>query len=196
DQDHIQAGREGAGSTAWQTNGLTGRMPVQMNWMTLLQNVIAGAVVSWPSPGACLRKKQSRHQPGNSAAWDRRRVRTNEHCRSRPVRAVEEGRGPPRLCRRLQLPERPLRGEPGTRGVREAAEAAGHHPPRQRHPAGLPARPAAAVGPGRAERPEKVLAGQKLSPVLVAEGDIADGYHRVSLAYCLDPYADVPLKLG
>ena len=40
------------------------------------------------------------------------------------------------------------------------------------------------------------LAGQKLSPVLVAEGDIADGYHRVSLAYCLDPYADVPLKLG
>jgi hypothetical protein len=41
-----------------------------------------------------------------------------------------------------------------------------------------------------------VLAGQKLSPVLVAEGDIADGYHRVSLAYCLDPYADVPLKLG
>ena len=43
---------------------------------------------------------------------------------------------------------------------------------------------------------KKVLAGQKLSPVLVAEGDIADGYHRVSLAYALDPYADVPLKLG
>jgi hypothetical protein len=31
--------------------------------------------------------------------------------------------------------------------------------------------------------------------VLVAEGDIADGYHRVSLAYALDPYTDVPLKL-
>ena len=43
---------------------------------------------------------------------------------------------------------------------------------------------------------QKVLAGEKLSPVLVAEGDIADGYHRVSLAYALDPYADVPLKLG
>jgi hypothetical protein len=43
---------------------------------------------------------------------------------------------------------------------------------------------------------QKVLAGERLSPVLVAEGDIADGYHRVSLAYALDPYADVPLKLG
>jgi len=30
----------------------------------------------------------------------------------------------------------------------------------------------------------------------VNEGDIADGYHRVSLAYALNPYADVPLKLG
>jgi hypothetical protein len=26
--------------------------------------------------------------------------------------------------------------------------------------------------------------------------DFADGYHRVSLAYALDPYADVPLKLA
>ena len=43
---------------------------------------------------------------------------------------------------------------------------------------------------------KKVLSGQKLSPILVAEGDIADGYHRLSLAYALDPYADVPLKLG
>jgi hypothetical protein len=43
---------------------------------------------------------------------------------------------------------------------------------------------------------KKVLAGEKLSPVLVADGDIADGYHRVSLAYALDPYMDVPLKLG
>jgi hypothetical protein len=43
---------------------------------------------------------------------------------------------------------------------------------------------------------KKVLGGERLSPVLVAEGDIADGYHRVSLAYALDPYATVPLKLG
>jgi hypothetical protein len=43
---------------------------------------------------------------------------------------------------------------------------------------------------------KKVLGGQKLSPILVAEADIADGYHRLSLAYALDPYATVPLKLG
>ena len=50
--------------------------------------------------------------------------------------------------------------------------------------------------PGVLKDLKKVLAGEKLSPVLVAEGDIADGYHRVSLAYALDPYAVVPLKLG
>ena len=50
--------------------------------------------------------------------------------------------------------------------------------------------------PGVLRDLQKVLGGEKLSPVLVAEGDIADGYHRVSLAYALDPYADVPLKLG
>ena len=50
--------------------------------------------------------------------------------------------------------------------------------------------------PGVLKDLKKVLAGEKLSPVLVAEGDIADGYHRVSLAYALDAYADVPLKLG
>jgi hypothetical protein len=50
--------------------------------------------------------------------------------------------------------------------------------------------------PGVLKDLKKVLAGEKLSPVLVAEGDVADGYHRVSLAYALDPYADVPLKLG
>jgi hypothetical protein len=50
--------------------------------------------------------------------------------------------------------------------------------------------------PGVLKDLKKVLASEKLSPVLVAEGDIADGYHRVSLAYALDPYADVPLKLG
>ena len=50
--------------------------------------------------------------------------------------------------------------------------------------------------PGVLKDLKKVLAGEKLSPVLVAEGDIADGYHRVSLAYALDPYAEVPLKLA
>jgi hypothetical protein len=50
--------------------------------------------------------------------------------------------------------------------------------------------------PGVLKDLKKVLGGEKLSPVLVAEGDVADGYHRVSLAYALDPYADVPLKLG
>jgi hypothetical protein len=50
--------------------------------------------------------------------------------------------------------------------------------------------------PGVLKDLKKVLAREKLSPVLIAEGDIADGYHRVSLAYALDPYADVPLKLG
>jgi hypothetical protein len=50
--------------------------------------------------------------------------------------------------------------------------------------------------PGVLKDLKKVLAGEKLSPVLVAEADIADGYHRISLAYALDPYAVVPLKLG
>jgi hypothetical protein len=50
--------------------------------------------------------------------------------------------------------------------------------------------------PGVLKDLKKVLSGEKLSPVLVAEADIADGYHRISLAYALDPYAVVPLKLG
>jgi hypothetical protein len=50
--------------------------------------------------------------------------------------------------------------------------------------------------PGVLKDLKKVLAGDKLSPILVAQGDVADGYHRLSLAYALDPYADVPLKLG
>ena len=49
--------------------------------------------------------------------------------------------------------------------------------------------------PGVLKDLKKVLAGEKLSPILVAEADIADGYHRLSLAYALDPYAVVPLKL-
>jgi hypothetical protein len=44
------------------------------------------------------------------------------------------------------------------------------------------------------------VSGKRLSPVLVVStsdgGDIADGYHRVSLAYHLDPFSDVPLRIG
>jgi hypothetical protein len=50
--------------------------------------------------------------------------------------------------------------------------------------------------PGVLKDLKKVLAGGRLSPILVAEADIADGYHRLSLAYALDPYAEIPLKLG
>jgi hypothetical protein len=46
----------------------------------------------------------------------------------------------------------------------------------------------------------KVIEGTKLSPVLVVNGgdsaDIADGYHRVSLAYRIDPYDEIPLKIA
>lgn len=50
--------------------------------------------------------------------------------------------------------------------------------------------------PGVLKDLKKVLSGEELSPILVAEGDVADGYHRLSLAYALDPYAEIPLKLG
>jgi hypothetical protein len=46
----------------------------------------------------------------------------------------------------------------------------------------------------------KVIEGKALSPVLVVTGadgtDIADGFHRVSLVYRVDPYGVVPLKLA
>ena len=46
----------------------------------------------------------------------------------------------------------------------------------------------------------KLLSGEKLSPVLVFDQapspDIADGYHRVSLAYNIDPFMSVPLRIG
>ena len=46
----------------------------------------------------------------------------------------------------------------------------------------------------------KVIEGRPLSPILVVGGaagtDIADGFHRVSLVYRIDPYGDVPLKLA
>jgi hypothetical protein len=46
----------------------------------------------------------------------------------------------------------------------------------------------------------KLVAGEKLSPVLVVSLDdgaeIADGYHRVSLAYGLDPFGAVPVRIA
>jgi hypothetical protein len=46
----------------------------------------------------------------------------------------------------------------------------------------------------------RAIGGDRLSPVLVLGGkkkaDIADGFHRVSLVYRLDPYGEVPLKLA
>jgi hypothetical protein len=64
--------------------------------------------------------------------------------------------------------------------------------------AGLTA--AALDDPGVMKDLIKVIEGEPLSPVLVLSGkrgaDIADGFHRVSLVYRLDPYTAVPLKLG
>jgi hypothetical protein len=46
----------------------------------------------------------------------------------------------------------------------------------------------------------KVIEGRHLSPVLVVSNekvaDIADGYHRVSLMYRIDPYGEVPVKIA
>ncbi len=46
----------------------------------------------------------------------------------------------------------------------------------------------------------KVVEGKPLSPVLVISAkksaDIADGFHRVSLVYRLDPFAEIPLKIS
>ena len=63
---------------------------------------------------------------------------------------------------------------------------------------GLPALPL--TDPGVQRDLLKLLNGEKLSPVLVSDqkpaADIADGYHRVSLAYNIDPFMSVPLRLG
>lgn len=46
----------------------------------------------------------------------------------------------------------------------------------------------------------KVISGEKLSPVLVMShpggADIADGFHRVSLAYNIDPFGPMPLRIA
>ena len=63
---------------------------------------------------------------------------------------------------------------------------------------GLPALPL--TDPGVQRDLLKLLNGEQLSPVLVNDqkpgADIADGYHRVSLAYNIDPFMSVPLRLG
>lgn len=60
--------------------------------------------------------------------------------------------------------------------------------------------PVALDDPGVVKDLIKVIEGKELSPVLVVSGadgsDIADGFHRVSLVYGVDPYGDVPLKLA
>ena len=60
--------------------------------------------------------------------------------------------------------------------------------------------PAPLDDPGVMKDLIKVIGRTRLSPVLVINdetgADIADGYHRVSLVYRVDPYGDVPLKLA
>jgi hypothetical protein len=60
--------------------------------------------------------------------------------------------------------------------------------------------PAPLDDPGVMKDLIKAIAGEPLSPILVLNGkkgaDIADGFHRVSLVYRLDPYALIPLKIG
>jgi hypothetical protein len=54
--------------------------------------------------------------------------------------------------------------------------------------------------PGVMRDLRKAISGDQLSPVLVVTlpdgADIADGYHRVSLAYHLNPFGDVPLRIA
>jgi hypothetical protein len=60
--------------------------------------------------------------------------------------------------------------------------------------------PAPLDDPGVVKDLIKVIEGKSLSPVLVVGGadgtDIADGFHRVSLVYRIDPYGSIPLKLA
>ena len=60
--------------------------------------------------------------------------------------------------------------------------------------------PAPLDDPGVIKDLIKIIEGTELSPVLVVSGagraDIADGFHRVSLVYRVDPYGEVPLRLA
>lgn len=54
--------------------------------------------------------------------------------------------------------------------------------------------------PGVLRDLQKVAQGERLSPVLVVSFDdgaeIADGYHRVSLTYALDPFGLMPVRIA
>lgn len=54
--------------------------------------------------------------------------------------------------------------------------------------------------PGVKKEAVKLRAGRKLSPILVVRfefgGDIADGFHRLSYTYGIDPYAEIPMRLA
>ena len=58
--------------------------------------------------------------------------------------------------------------------------------------------PAPLEDPGVIKDLVKVVEGKDLSPVLLVTGgerpDVADGFHRVSLIYRIDPYGEVPLR--
>jgi hypothetical protein len=60
--------------------------------------------------------------------------------------------------------------------------------------------PAPLEDPGVIKDLIKIIEGKDLSPVLVVSGagraDIADGFHRVSLVYRIDPFGEVPLRLA
>jgi hypothetical protein len=60
--------------------------------------------------------------------------------------------------------------------------------------------PAPLDDPGVVKDLVKVIEGKGLSPVLVVTDagitDVADGFHRISLVYRVDPYGVVPLKLA
>lgn len=59
--------------------------------------------------------------------------------------------------------------------------------------------PAPLDDPGVIKDLIKIIEGKALSPVLLIRDadrtDIADGFHRVSLVYRVDPYGEVPLRL-
>lgn len=59
--------------------------------------------------------------------------------------------------------------------------------------------PAPLEDPGVIKDMVKIIEGQALSPILLVRDadrtDIADGFHRVSLVYRIDPYGDIPLRL-